>query len=266
MTAAIELVSPPVEVVLRDPDGTGCRVYAAARLAEGETIERAPVVVITADEVSRLDGTALGAFAVPWGPGGAGAVALGYGAVYRGVAEPNARQVFRLEQRMLEITAVSPIDSGDEITVSRDPAARSIPAASGTTIVPPSGVRFAETEDAGRAVFAARRFHAGETIEQTPCITFPQEEWKPIERTILDEYGFLWGEDLEAGALPLGYGAVYNHSFEPNACYVRRLEAGVMDFVAIRDIGSGDEIRTNYNRDPLDLSPVWFDVAPYGRV
>ena len=266
MTAAIELVAPPAEVVVRDPDGTGWGIFAAARLAGGETIERAPVVVLTPDEVSRIAGTALGAFTLPWGADGAGAVALGYGAVYGGGTTPNARQVFHVGRRVLEITATRSIDVGEQVTVDRDSPSPSIPAASGTTIVPPSGVRFGETADAGRAVFAARRFHAGETIEQTPCITFPKEEWKPIEPTILDEYGFLWGDDLEAGALPLGYGAVYNHSFEPNACYVRRLEAGVMDFVAIRDIASGDEIRTNYNRDPLDQSPVWFDVAPYGRV
>jgi hypothetical protein len=257
-------VTPPTGVVVRD-DGAGCRVYAARSFAEGETIERAPVVELTSVERARLADTTLGGFVLSWGADATGgAVALGYGAVYRASSQPNATHAIHPEHRVLEILAARTIERGEEIAVADNGDRRPpIPAAPGTVITPPADVRWGDTEGAGFGVFAARDLQAGETIERTPCITFGEAEWKPVEQTILDHYGFLWGEDLQAGALPLGYGAVYNHSFEPNATYVRRLAAATMDFVAIRDVASGAEIRTNYNRDPLDRSPVWFEVAPY---
>ena len=197
---------------------------------------------------------------LPWGEE-AWSIALGYGALYRASDAPNARHVQRVEQRTLEIVADRSLERGEEIVVAGEPGKPAVPMETSATLTPPGDIRWGETDGRGLGVFATRHFAAGETIERTPCITFAAREWKPVEKTILDEYGFLWGANLTDGALPLGYGAVYNHSFEPNARYVRRLEASIMDFVAIRDIAEGAEIRTNYNRDPRDMSPVWFDVV-----
>ena len=34
----------------------------------------------------------------------------------------------------------------------------------------------------------------------------------------------------------------------------------VVQFKALRDIAAGEEITVNYNREPQDRSPVWFEV------
>jgi hypothetical protein len=34
------------------------------------------------------------------------------------------------------------------------------------------------------------------------------------------------------------------------------------EFVALRDIAAGEEVTTNYNGDPDNSKPVWFDAQP----
>ena len=120
-------------------------------------------------------------------------------------------------------------------------------------------VRIADSPGRGRGVFAARAFAAGETIERAPVIDFSPEEWTLIARTRLSAFCFKWGEDDESGAVGLGYTSLYNHSFSPNARFVVRLAEREIEYVAIRAIAPGEEIFANYNRDPDDRGPVWFE-------
>ena len=70
-------------------------------------------------------------------------------------------------------------------------------------------------------------------------------------------YCFEWGRGTVAVAL--GYGSLYNHSYQPNARYDD--ESGQAKvFRAIRDIAPGEEIVVNYNGEPGDETPVWFKV------
>ena len=127
----------------------------------------------------------------------------------------------------------------------------------GSTLPAPApAMRVADSPGRGRGVFALRRFKAGETIERCPVVASPSDEWEEhVVNTELTDYCFRWGEDDEDGAIPLGYGSVYNHSFTPNARYVPRLRDRQMEFIAIRDIDPGEEITTNY-RDPESLEPI----------
>jgi SET domain-containing protein len=60
-------------------------------------------------------------------------------------------------------------------------------------------------------------------------------------------------------AVALGYGSLYNHSYQPNARYDD--ESGKTKvFSALRDIAPGEEIVVNYNGVPEDKTPVWFKV------
>jgi SET domain-containing protein len=112
----------------------------------------------------------------------------------------------------------------------------------------------------GRGVIARERISCGEVVECSPVIVFPKEEWEQIGLTVLGVYCYFWGESYEDGAFALGLGSLYNHSFQPNAKYIRHTEEQMMEYVAIRDIEAGEEITINYNGDPEDMSPVWFDV------
>lgn len=112
----------------------------------------------------------------------------------------------------------------------------------------------------GRGIFATRKIKKGELIHEAPVIISPKEEYQYLKKTILVEYAFWWGEDLEECALALGYGSLFNHSYTPNALYKLNLKNKTIDIYAYRDIKSGDEILINYNGDPEDDEPMWFDV------
>jgi SET domain-containing protein len=114
----------------------------------------------------------------------------------------------------------------------------------------------------GRGVFARRTIRAGEEIERVPVLVLPwtENEWE----SGLASYFFAWGQGTVA--LALGYGSLYNHSYQPNARY-DDLSPRVKVFTALRDIFAGEEITVNYNGDPGDRAPVGFDVVePDGQV
>lgn len=113
----------------------------------------------------------------------------------------------------------------------------------------------------GRGVFAQRNFKKGEIIEICPVIVLPAEEIDSLELTQLYNYYFAWGLDSKDAAIALGYGSLYNHSYIPNARYYKDLDNRLLKYVCIRDIQEDEEITINYNCDPEDKNPVWFDLA-----
>lgn len=124
-----------------------------------------------------------------------------------------------------------------------------------------ASTRVGESPGRGRGVFAQRAFAAGETIERANILVFSSEQWEQhVVDTDLTNYCFRWGEDDEDGAIGLGNASLYNHSFSPSARYVLRIPERQIEFIALRGIEAGEEITVNYNRNPEDLKPVWFEV------
>lgn len=112
----------------------------------------------------------------------------------------------------------------------------------------------------GRGVFAKRAIAKNTEIERVPVIVIPVEELTGARgASVLCDFVFTWGRGKVG--LALGYGSLYNHSFEPNARYD---DTGRLTkiFTAIRDIDVGEEITVNYNGEPDDDATVWFDVLP----
>ncbi len=117
----------------------------------------------------------------------------------------------------------------------------------------------APSDTHGQGVFAARDIEAGEVIEVCPIILFPVAQLALVRQTVLDDYYFDWGEEGEWYAFCLGYGSLYNHSYQPNAEYGMDFEAKTIDFYCIQDIPAGAEIRINYNGDADNQTKVWFE-------
>lgn len=110
----------------------------------------------------------------------------------------------------------------------------------------------------GRGVFAARPIRKGELIERVPVIVLPTSTLEEgPEQNPLADYCFAWGRGTIA--LALGYGSLYNHSYNPNARY-DDIGQRTKVFTALRDIAEGEEITVSYNGDASDRSPVGFDV------
>jgi SET domain-containing protein len=112
----------------------------------------------------------------------------------------------------------------------------------------------------GRGVFAKLNFKKGEIIEASPVIVLENSDRNFLDKTNLYNYYFWWGKDKKKAAIGLGYSSLYNHSFTPNAEYLKDLQKNTIIFKALRKIKKGEEILVNYNGNPADKSPLWFKV------
>lgn len=116
----------------------------------------------------------------------------------------------------------------------------------------------AEVGGKGRGVFTSAAIKAGERFEQVPVLVIPGTEWEYLERTLLYNYCYAWGDDM---ALALGMGSLYNHAYSPNARYFKHFDTAMIEYVALRDIAPAEEITITYNCDPEDKEPLWFKVV-----
>lgn len=119
-----------------------------------------------------------------------------------------------------------------------------------------------QTADKGRGVFAWKHIPAGTLIDEPPVVVVPAAEMEHLHRTILRDYYFEWGPGETEAALLLGTVALCNHSYQPNAVYIRNRERATIAFFARRDIVPGEEITINYHGDPDSREPVGFSVKP----
>ena len=125
-------------------------------------------------------------------------------------------------------------------------------------IHPTSKIFISNSPLSGQGVFAIVDIKAGEIIEVAPVILLPEEEISDLAKTKLLDYFFAWGEKLEQAAITLGYGSLYNQSYEPNAKVVENLDKQTITYSAIKDVKKGEEILINYNGDPEDKRKLWF--------
>jgi len=128
-----------------------------------------------------------------------------------------------------------------------------------------ASVYFSSSAIEGRGVFTYEPIDDGVLIEVCPAIVLPEADLPVIHRTHLHDYYFLWGEEEKQCAIALGFGSLYNHSYEPNAEYVFDFEQQTIDIYSLRTIEAGEEITINYNGWPDDKKPVWFDQPDYDR-
>jgi SET domain-containing protein len=112
----------------------------------------------------------------------------------------------------------------------------------------------------GRGVFTRDAIDKNTVIEVAPVLVLPEKERKWIDKSVLYNYYFLWGHDDKLTAICLGYGSVYNHSYNPNTIYEADYENDIITFITLRKIKAGEELLVNYNYEPDSQKPVWFDV------
>lgn len=99
-------------------------------------------------------------------------------------------------------------------------------------------------KDAGIGVFAMQPIRHGDIIENCPIIKVSLKDPSNNDNGILVDYFFYFGDAL---AIALGFGSLYNHSYQPNAKYQTNLKNKTIDFTAIKDISVDEEITVNYN-------------------
>ncbi|MGI8315218.1 SET domain-containing protein [Halobacillus mangrovi] len=112
-------------------------------------------------------------------------------------------------------------------------------------------------QEFNRGVFATKTIKKDELIHEAPVIPYPNEEHEHIEKTMLADYMFEYGENHTA--LLLGYGMMFNHSYKPNADYRINFDNHTFEFFAHKDIKQDEEIFINYNGEVENDTPLWFD-------
>lgn len=118
----------------------------------------------------------------------------------------------------------------------------------------------APTAKMGRGVFTAEDIEAHTIVEVAPVIVMTGEERELLDKTLLHDYIFEWGEDYRKCCMALGYVPVYNHSYSSNCEYEMDFENEIIQIKTMRPVAAGEELFINYNGNWNDDTPVWFEA------
>ena len=118
-----------------------------------------------------------------------------------------------------------------------------------------------ETAERGRGVFTTEAIPEGTTIEIAPVLVLNEADRAIVDTTLLHDYIFEWGEDDKSAAVALGYVSIYNHAIKANCRYDMDIEFETMSIITNRDIKQGEELFINYNAEPDNTKPIWFEAS-----
>lgn len=118
-----------------------------------------------------------------------------------------------------------------------------------------------KTKDKGRGIFSRERIPSGTIIEIAPVIVMEKTDRQYLDKTLLHDYIFEWGQEKDKCCMALGYIPMYNHSYKSNCEYFMNFEEETIQIKTIKIIESEEELTINYNGDWNDNKKVWFDVV-----
>ncbi len=116
-----------------------------------------------------------------------------------------------------------------------------------------------------RGVLAARNIRRGEVIERCPVVLIDNRQANLIEQTVFNNFWYDWNQRYSC--IALGYGSLYNHSFQPNVRYHYDYRNRRLVYSALQDICQGEELVINYNGEPDDTSEIdthYLDGSDHG--
>lgn len=118
----------------------------------------------------------------------------------------------------------------------------------------------APADPMGRGVFSSEDIAEGTVIEIAPVIIMSKEERELIDKTLLHDYIFEWGEGTGQCCMALGYVPLYNHSYTSNCEYEMDFEEEYIRVKTVRPVKAGEELFINYNGNWNDATPIWFEA------
>jgi len=119
----------------------------------------------------------------------------------------------------------------------------------------------AATEKMGRGIFTKKDIPADTVIEISPVIVMSQADRLLLDKTLLHDYIFEWGEKKDQCCMALGLVPIYNHSYQSNCEYFMNFDDNTIFVKTVTQITKGEELTINYNGDWNDSTKVWFDAA-----
>jgi len=123
------------------------------------------------------------------------------------------------------------------------------------------GIYVGRTKKMGRGMFTSEAIAEGTLIEVAPVIVMTAAERELLDKTLLHDYIFEWGKELNQCAMALGLVSVYNHSYKANCQYGMYYSREAISIIAVRDIKGGEELFINYNGTWDDEKKLWFDAS-----
>lgn len=118
----------------------------------------------------------------------------------------------------------------------------------------------APTVSMGRGVFTSEDIAASTLVEIAPVIVMNKEERILLDKTLLHDYIFEWGDQKDHCCMALGYVPIYNHSYQSNCEYEMDFEQQQINIKTVRQVKAGEELFINYNGDWDDSRPLWFNA------
>lgn len=118
-----------------------------------------------------------------------------------------------------------------------------------------------KTANKGRGVFSSEKIQANTVIEDSPVIVMSADDRANIDKTLLHDYIFAWGENKDQCCMALGLVPLYNHSYSSNCEYFMDFEEETIQIKTVRAIKAGEELTINYNGDWNDEKKIWFEVS-----
>ena len=118
----------------------------------------------------------------------------------------------------------------------------------------------APSANMGRGVFTSSAIEKDTVVEIAPVIVMSGEDRKLLDKTLLHDYIFEWGDKKKQCCMALGNIPIYNHSYKSNCEYEMDYDNEVISIKTVRYIKEGEELFINYNGDWNDSKPLWFDA------
>jgi len=112
----------------------------------------------------------------------------------------------------------------------------------------------------GKGVFTSMVIAKDQVVEVSPVIVMSLEDRQHLDKTLLHDYIFEWGEHQEKCCMALGFIPMYNHSYQSNCEYFMDYNNETIFIKTVRKIEAGEELTINYNGDWNDGNEVWFEV------
>ncbi len=123
-------------------------------------------------------------------------------------------------------------------------------------------IRVAKSGAMGRGVFTDADLKKNTIIEIAPVIVMSREDRSHLDKTLLHDYIFEWGEEREQVCMALGYVPLYNHSYQSNCEYEMHFSKQLITVKTVRAVKAGEELFINYNGDWNNAKPIWFHKKP----
>lgn len=118
----------------------------------------------------------------------------------------------------------------------------------------------AATNEMGRGVFTSEDLAEGTVVEISPVIVMSAADRVHLDKTLLHDYIFEWGDKRKQCCMALGYVPVYNHSYQSNCEYEMDYDQEIMTITTVRFIKAEEELLINYNGKWNDKKPLWFNA------